>query len=971
MPAKKAKPAKRGPAPGTARPSEVGDKIRAAFLAKSEIPPRLCEGCKKEKTGGFFYTADDPLCRMCRKARKPVETSSLEAECAAHRLEKLTKQELATLAKRQATVKHTNRLAYAKEKKQVTLLEKEIASRTLARRSLLYFTKKMLPNYQAGWVHEDVCRRLEKFGRDVAAKKSPRLMLLVPPRHGKQLADSTRVPTPGGWKNHGDLRVGEHVFGSDGEPVRIVAVSEKTPSDMLVTLTDGHQIRCHQNHEWLVYERPRQRWVVKETHELQARQLWSSDRAVFQLPPVPALQFPETELGMDPYVLGAWLGDGSSTKPCITHSPMDTAVVDEIARRGYRSSAVCEHSTTGCLTTYFSGPRPNVPGRLSQELKALGLLGEKRIPVAFRFASVRQRLELLAGLVDTDGHVEPHSGRVRIVTASESLAVDISEVASTLGFRPYITAQQPALSSSGIQGRKVVYTVGFQPVMELPVVLARKKNPRLAPQRRIGIRSVEYSPNGEKGHCIQVDRADGLYIIGERQLTVTHNSELASIRFPAWHLGHYPSDEIINVGYNLDLPMIFSRKVREIVRDPVYKAIFEKTRMDTESQSVEAWLTTAGGGFLAAGRGGGLTGKGANILIIDDPLKNMEEADSIAVRDSLWEWYQSTAYTRLAPGGGVLVIETWWNDDDLAGRLQQAMLADPEADQFEVVRYPAIAEQDEYRLPSGAIVYEPAEDAELLREKGEALHSDRYPLASLNRIKATLDPRIWSALYQQNPTPDEGMYFRREYFRYEPVVPETTGRYVYQAWDFAIGVKKTNDYTVGCTLIQDETDSIHVVEVDRFKADSFVIVERMLDMFERWGQNPKSPIKMGVENGQLWMALKPLFLKRCQERRLYPSFEEMATLTDKNARARPLQGRMQQGKIVFLQNAPWLQATEFELLRFPAGAHDDIVDSLAWGAQLCVGAAPPRLYVPPPPKSWKDQLARFIAGSGARSHMAA
>ena len=150
-------------------------------------------------------------------------------------------------------------------------------------------------------------------------------------------------------------------------------------------------------------------------------------------------------------------------------------------------------------------------------------------------------------------------------------------------------------------------------------------------------------------------------------------SELASIRFPAWHLGQYPHHELINVGYNLDLPMGFSRKVREVFRDPQYQAIFPDAQLDPDSQSVEKWNTTKGGGFTAAGRGGGITGKGSHILTIDDPLKDQEEADSALVREKLWDWYQSTAYTRLAPGGGVLAIQTWWNDDDLAGRLQQAM----------------------------------------------------------------------------------------------------------------------------------------------------------------------------------------------------------------------------------------------------------------------------------------------------------
>jgi hypothetical protein len=173
-------------------------------------------------------------------------------------------------------------------------------------------------------------------------------------------------------------------------------------------------------------------------------------------------------------------------------------------------------------------------------------------------------------------------------------------------------------------------------------------------------------------------------------------SELASRMFPAWHLGRHSDHEIIACSYNVSLAMAFSRKVKGVLEDPAYQSVFA-TRLNPNNQSVEEWGVHGDrGGYVAAGVGGGITGKGAHVLIIDDPIKNAEEADSAETREKLWDWYGSTAYTRLAPGGGVLVIQTWWHDDDLAGRLQIAMKEDQESDQFEVVKYPAIAEDDEY-----------------------------------------------------------------------------------------------------------------------------------------------------------------------------------------------------------------------------------------------------------------------------------
>lgn len=469
-------------------------------------------------------------------------------------------------------------------------------------------------------------------------------------------------------------------------------------------------------------------------------------------------------------------------------------------------------------------------------------------------------------------------------------------------------------------------------------------------------------------------------------------SELASIRFPAWHLGQYPHHELINVGYNLDLPMGFSRKVREVFRDPQYQAIFPDAVLDPDSQSVEKWNTTKGGGFTAAGRGGGITGKGAHILIVDDPIKDQEEADSALVREKLWDWYQSTAYTRLAPGGGVLVIQTWWNDDDLAGRLQQAMAmigkeGAPEGiDDFEIIKYPALSTHYEYRDdvdPSnpGPIIRtdEPIDVANpplgyskhltLLRPKDFCLHEDRYPTEALKRIRANLQPRIWSALYQQNPVPDEGMYFRKEYFRYQRQLPSPAGLRIYTAWDFAIGEKQANDWTVGATILQDEMDQLYVLEIFRMKGDSFQIVEAMLDVATRWGSMPGTGYLIGAEDGQIWRAIEPLFKKRMVERRQYIPYEVLRPMTDKMARARPLQGRMQQGRVIFPEEAAWRAQAEQELLRFPAGVHDDVVDALAWAVQLCMGKEPPQAYVPPPLKSWRDKLSESFAGSG--SHMSA
>jgi len=426
-------------------------------------------------------------------------------------------------------------------------------------------------------------------------------------------------------------------------------------------------------------------------------------------------------------------------------------------------------------------------------------------------------------------------------------------------------------------------------------------------------------------------------------------STLASVAFPAWHLGRNPEHEFISCSYSGSLAMSFSRKVRHQLREPNYKNVFSDASLDPTSQSVESWLTTKGGGYVAAGVGGGITGKGAHVLVIDDPVKNREDAESEYSRDSVWDWYTSTAYTRLAPGGGILVILTRWHDDDLAGRLLAA--AADGADDWEVVKYPAIAEQDEE-----------------FRVEGEALHPERYDVPSLTKIQKAIGPRDWSALYQQNPVADEGDYFNRDMINYydEADLDYTRLRY-YCAWDLAIGQRERNDYSVGLVVAVDEYDKLYVVDCVRGKWDGFELVERILDLYETW-----RPGVVGIEKGHIEMALGPFLEKRVRERRLNEAyFRDLKTgRRDKEARARAIQGRMQQGMVYFPKEPLWVGPLIAELLRFPNGVHDDQVDALAWIGLMMTEFATyiePVEHIP----SWRDKLRTIAKGDNVKTAMSA
>lgn len=481
-------------------------------------------------------------------------------------------------------------------------------------------------------------------------------------------------------------------------------------------------------------------------------------------------------------------------------------------------------------------------------------------------------------------------------------------------------------------------------------------------------------------------------------------SEIASVRFPEWVLGRHPEWEFISTSYSDDLPLSFSRRIRARLQEDSYRALFPSTELSKDTTSVELWRTTKGGGYRAAGVGGGITGLGAHILMVDDPFKDQEQADSEVIRDKVWDWFTTTAYTRLAPGGGACIVQTRWHDADLSGKLeanmrevekelqerraQQRILRDPEErealreleqsyDRWEIVSYPAIATDNEFfDVRTGKIARSSQPDGlsggtyRALRKKGEALHPARFNKTQLLKIKRVLQPRHWSALYQQNPVPDEGLYFTKDMFRYEPDVPDYRGMFVFVAWDLAVGMKQTSDWTVGLVGALDYDDNLHIIDLVRARWTSLQIAEAVLSTHLKY-----SAQVTGIEKGVLEMSLKPHLEKLMQERRQYIVLAEgdqaLRPVTDKVARARPLQGRMQQGKVFFPERQPWVETLRNEFLRFPGGVHDDIVDAGAWLARLVLGHAPP-----PKPKneikftSWKEKIRGFVKNEPSKGWMA-
>lgn len=369
-------------------------------------------------------------------------------------------------------------------------------------------------------------------------------------------------------------------------------------------------------------------------------------------------------------------------------------------------------------------------------------------------------------------------------------------------------------------------------------------------------------------------------------------SELASRRFPAWFLGRNPGKQVIAASYNSDLANDFGREVRNIVDADDYQQLFD-TRLAQDSQAANRWHTDKDGMYVAAGVGTAITGRGADLLLIDDPFKDRKEADSEIRRNDVWNWYTSTAYTRLMPGGAIVVINTRWHDDDLSGRL----LSQEDGDAWEVISLPAIS------------------------QSGDALWPDWYPIERLEQIRAVLPARDWNALYQQNPIPDEGDYFKAAWFAdYDELPANLT---YYGASDYAV-TDGDGDFTEHGIAGVDFSRNLYVTDWWRGQTTSDVWIDKKCDLINQY-----KPLCWFGESGVIKKSIEPFMMARMTQRGAFCRVEWLPSIADKPTRARNIQAMASMGKVFIPKNAPWKAEWLSQMLRFPAGKYDDGVDVMS------------------------------------------
>ena len=404
-------------------------------------------------------------------------------------------------------------------------------------------------------------------------------------------------------------------------------------------------------------------------------------------------------------------------------------------------------------------------------------------------------------------------------------------------------------------------------------------------------------------------------------------SMLASEFFPAWYMGRNPDHYVVTATYAQELADDFGRKVKNQIEDASFQAIFPGVGLADDSKSAKRFhiegaaggyehSTSQRGAFYAVGVGGPLTGRGAHLLLIDDPVKNREEAESEVIRRKTKDWYTSTAYTRLMPGGRIIIIQTRWHEDDLAGWL----LADHAHEGWTVLNLPAISDD------------------------GKALWPEQYDVPALEQIRRALPARDWSALYQQSPSPETGDYFKRDWIRTFNIFPMRSTLSIYGASDYAV-TADGGDWTVHVSVGVDPEGRVYLLDMWRGKTSSDQWVEAFCDLVAKW-----KPVGWAEETGQIKSGVGPFLQRRMMERRAYVARESFPTRGDKAIRAQSIRGRIAMQGLYVPAGAPWVNDLISEMMSFPVGVHDDQVDALGLIGQILdrMTSGKPQVFEPKP-----------------------
>ena len=593
--------------------------------------------------------------------------------------------------------------------------------------------KQLLPVAQA-------MQRLEE-------RKIRLLGIALPPGAGKALADDTPVFTADGWKRHGDLVVGDRVVGIDGKYKKVLAVHPKVQLDRVVEFSNGEKFVCHENHEWVV-ENYCDGVLLRrnlETRDIGSRSLQTGvqgkrgHKYTYRLPKREYMCGTHKDLPLDPYSFGAWLGDGANNAARMSVPKKDYVIIQQMIDNGNTVRWQSVHKITGVLYYGFDfKPALQKYGMCHSRRRT-----EKHIPTDYLTASIEQRLELLAGLLDTDGTLA--GSKYTYSTCDVELKNTFVDLLHTFGWRACVRAHDPKTSSSGIVGKKVCYTIGFTPDCRIPCRVPRKQNKEPHPQRKLGYVSVTKTAP-QTGNCITVE--GGVYLVGKTMLP-THNSTMEEM-FIVWSGLRHPELSILLGSHSHSiLQGMYEELLRMLDRTGEYlwRDIFPN--VDLVGKSAKTLRIDLGrrkrfDTIEMGAVGENLAGKvrASNLLCLDDLVSGTEEATNRVRLEKLWQSYGTDYRQRKISDCVELIVGTPWSLHDPMGKLEALHADDPLA---EFIHFPALDENDEsnFDYPYGL----------------------GYSTEDLHNLREIMDEASFNALYMTRPIEREGVLYGSDELR--------------------------------------------------------------------------------------------------------------------------------------------------------------------------------------------------------------
>lgn len=370
-------------------------------------------------------------------------------------------------------------------------------------------------------------------------------------------------------------------------------------------------------------------------------------------------------------------------------------------------------------------------------------------------------------------------------------------------------------------------------------------------------------------------------------------SQITSRRFPAYILGRDPTIDVISASATQELAEGFGRDVRNCIASGEYRNLFPDTELAEDSQAKGRWNTKQGGGYYAVGVGGHLFGRGG-LAIVDDPFGSWADAQSELQRQNVWDWYQGTLYNRVRPGQPIIVIQHRMHEEDLAGRLIEAQ--EHGGDRWEIINLPALVDDPPW--------------------------PERYDKAALERIRANTDPRQWHALFLQDPTPQEGTFFQRKWFRRYRKGDEPKDLHYYASSDHAPAGTDGGDYNCFRIWGVDKLGDLYLIDGFRHQETMDKTADRALSLIKRY-----APLAWFPEDDNNWKAVAGFVTRLMRERGVFCRIEPISPRgADKAVKAQPFQAMASMGRVWIPLGVEGDDVLD-QYLRFPAGKHDDEVDT--------------------------------------------